>query len=441
MTQQAEQEPTRLSFESAFLGFQHMLASFGGILTAPLIIAMGMGLSLQETSYLVSSSLVVSGLATFIQIVRVGPIGSGLLSIQGTSFAFVGPFIYAYETMAQHLLPSEALGTLFGSAATCAAAVFVLSYFVKSLRTIITTNVSGTTLILIGISLIVITLQNIHLAYQEMGSMGWQVLAIAGGVFVSVLGCSFFGLRLLKIASVAIGLAVGLIMAMFFGLVDWVLMEKADAIFVLDPLRHGWQLDWTVVMVLFPIFLVSATESVGDFTATNALSHYRYGDTAFWTRIRGGLMGDALNSFLASVFCSFPNTTFSQNNGVIRLTGAYQPTIGLYAAGFLVLLGSVPIISSLFQAIPAVVVFGAALLLFIMVAVAGIQLVLSGGFAVRSGVIVALSVTGGYIVSEWVPQVELMPQGLQTVLGFPVSTGAFIAVLLELVWPSHGQDQ
>ncbi|SVC43746.1 uncharacterized protein METZ01_LOCUS296600, partial [marine metagenome] len=69
------------------------------------------------------------------------------------------------------------------------------------------------------------------------------------------------------------------------------------------------------------------------------------------------------------------------------------------------------------------------------------QLVLSGGFAVRSGVIVALSVTGGYIVSEWVPQVELMPQGLQTVLGFPVSTGAFIAVLLELVWPSHGQDQ
>lgn len=271
--------------------------------------------------------------------------------------------------------------------------------------------------------------------------MGWQVLVIAGGVFVSVLGCSFFGLRLLKIASVAIGLAVGLIMAMFFGLVDWVLLEKADAIFVLDPLRHGWQLDWTVVMVLFPIFLVSATESVGDFTATNALSHYRYGDTAFWTRIRGGLMGDALNSFLASVFCSFPNTTFSQNNGVIRLTGAYQPTIGLYAAGFLVLLGSVPIISSLFQAIPAVVVFGAALLLFIMVAVAGIQLVLSGGFAVRSGVIVALSVTGGYIVSEWVPQVELMPQGLQTVLGFPVSTGAFIAVLLELVWPSHGQDQ
>ena len=203
MMQQAVPEPTRLSFESAFLGFQHMLASFGGILTAPLIIAMGMGLSLQETSYLVSSSLVVSGLATFIQIVRVGPIGSGLLSIQGTSFAFVGPFIYAYETMAQHLLPSEALGTLFGSAATCAAAVFVLSYFVKSLRTIITTNVSGTTLILIGISLIVITLQNIHVAYQEMGSLGWQVLVIAGGVFVSVLGCSFFGLRLLKIASVA----------------------------------------------------------------------------------------------------------------------------------------------------------------------------------------------------------------------------------------------
>jgi xanthine/uracil permease len=104
-------------------------------------------------------------------------------------------------------------------------------------------------------------------------------------------------------------------------------------------------------------------------------------------------------------------------------------------------LGSIPIISSLFQAIPAVAVFGATLLLFIMVAVAGIQLVLSGGFDVRSGVIVAVSVTGGYIVSEWVPQVAWVPQALQAVLGFPVSTGAFIAVLLELVWPSDGLNQ
>ena len=211
MNQQTAPETTRLSFASAFLGFQHMLASFGGILTAPLIIALGMGLSIQETSYLVTSALVVSGLATFIQILRIGPIGSGLLSIQGTSFAFVGPFIYAYETMAQNLLPSEALGVLFGSAATCAAIVFVLSYFVRSLRTIITKNVSGTTLILIGISLLVITLENIRQEYQAMGTLGWQVILIAGTVFGSVLVCSYSRLPLLKITSVAIGLMVGLI--------------------------------------------------------------------------------------------------------------------------------------------------------------------------------------------------------------------------------------
>lgn len=439
MNQQTASETTRLSFASAFLGFQHMLASFGGILTAPLIIALGMGLSIQETSYLVTSALVVSGLATFIQILRVGPIGSGLLSIQGTSFAFVGPFIYAYQTMAQNLLPSEALGVLFGSAATCAAVVFVLSYFVRSLRTVITKNVSGTTLILIGISLMAITLENIRQEYQAMGSLGWQALLIAGTVFGSVLVCSYSRLHILKIASVAIGLMVGLMIALFFGLIDWAVLENADAIFVLDPFRHPWGLDWTVVMLLFPIFLVSATESIGDFTATNALSNYAYGDTAFWTRIRGGLMGDALNSFLASLFCTFPNTTFSQNNGVIRLTGAYQPTIGLYAAGFLVLLGSVPIISGLFQAIPSVAVYGATLLLFIMVAVAGLQLVLSGGLDVRSGLIVGLSVAGGYFLAEWSQEIKWIPQALQVALGFPVSTGAFIAVLLEVTWPSHDQ--
>jgi len=441
MNEQTASDMTRLSLASAFLGFQHMLASFGGILTAPLIIALGMGLSIQETSYLVTSALVVSGLATLIQILRIGPIGSGLLSIQGTSFAFVGPFIYAYETMGQHLLPSEALGVLFGSAATCAAMVFVLSYFVRSLRTVITTNVSGTTLILIGISLLVITLENIRQEYQVMGSMGWQVILIAGAVFATVLVCSYSKLRILKITSVAIGLMVGLMIALFLGLVDWALLEDADTFFVLDPFRHPWGLDWTVVVMLFPIFLVSATESIGDFTATNALSHYAYGDTAFWTRIRGGLMGDALNSFLASVFCTFPNTTFSQNNGVIRLTGAYQPTIGLYAAGFLVLLGSLPFISALFQAIPAVAVYGATLLLFIMVTMAGFQLVLSAGFEVRSSLIVGLSVSGGYFLAEWSPHIEGMPQALQAVLGFPVSTGACLAVLLEVAWPLHERDQ
>ena len=441
MNQQTVPETTRLSFASAFLGFQHMLASFGGILTAPLIIALGMGLSIQETSYLVTSALVVSGLATFIQILRVGPIGSGLLSIQGTSFAFVGPFIYAYETMAQNLLPSEALGVLFGSAATCAAIVFVLSYFVRSLRTIITKNVSGTTLILIGISLLVITLENIRQEYQAMGTHGWQVGLIAATVFVSVLVCSYSRLHILKITSVAIGLMVGLIIALILGLVDWTLLENANAIFVLEPFRHSWRLDWTVVLLLFPIFLVSPTESIGDFTATTALSNYAYGDTAFWTRIRGGLMGDALNSFLASVFCTFPNTTFSQNNGVIRLTGAYQPTIGLYAAGFLVLLGSIPVISALFQAIPSVAVYGATLLLFIMVTVAGIQLVLSGGFDVRSALIVSLSVAGGYFLAEWSPQFKGLPQALQAVLGFPVSTGAFLAVLLEVSLPLREQGK
>jgi len=98
-------------------------------------------------------------------------------------------------------------------------------------------------------------------------------------------------------------------------------------------------------------------------------------------------------------------------------------------------LGSLPVISALFQAIPSVAVYGATLLLFIMVTVAGIQLVLSGGFDVRSGLIVSLSVAGGYFMAEWSQEMKGIPQALQAVLGFPVSTGAFLAVLLEVGLP------
>ena len=433
-------EALKLSGQSFLLGSQHALAAVGGIIAAPLIIAMGMGLSASQTSYLISAALVISGLATVLQIVQIGPLGSGLLSLQGTSFAFVGPLIFLYHGLVETHSSDAALGILFGSALVCAGVMIVLTTFVKTLRQFITSNVSGLTLVLIGGSLMETTARSLFETYSSAATPG-PFLWVCGITLVALLGLSLGPWPRLRLVSVLAGLVLGTLAASFFGWLDGASLNVSNGLFLPKLMPFGFGIDWMVVVILLPIFLVSATESIGDLTATNALSGHSYGDAAYWRRLRGGLMGDAVNSGLASVFGTFPNTTFSQNNGLIRLSGAARPTIGLYAAGFLVLLGSVPIISSLFQAIPAVVVFGAALLLFIMVAVAGIQLVLSGGFAVRSGVIVALSVTGGYIVSEWVPQVELMPQGLQTVLGFPVSTGAFIAVLLELVWPSHGQDQ
>ncbi|SVB30578.1 uncharacterized protein METZ01_LOCUS183432, partial [marine metagenome] len=131
--------------DAAFVGFQHLLAMFGGIVTAPLLVALGMGLDARDTTYLISAALVVSGFATLVQINRISLLGTGLLSVQGTSFAFIGPLVFSYEKLVLNMSSDEALGVIFGSSALCALVVMGLSVFIRHLKDIITTNVAGAT--------------------------------------------------------------------------------------------------------------------------------------------------------------------------------------------------------------------------------------------------------------------------------------------------------
>jgi NCS2 family nucleobase:cation symporter-2/xanthine permease XanP len=191
------------------VGLQHLLAVFGGLLVAPLIIAGGMNLSLQDTSYLVSAALVISGAATFIQIQRFGPVGSGLLSIQGTSFAFIGPLIAAFYALNGGDDNATALGTLFGSAAVCSVLMMGLSFALPALQRVITPNVTGTTVILLGATLVWTTLTNIQRAYVDAANGGWTVLLLASLVFLTIVGATRFGNPWVRLSSISIGLVVG----------------------------------------------------------------------------------------------------------------------------------------------------------------------------------------------------------------------------------------
>ena len=303
------------------VGLQHLLAVFGGLLLAPLIIAGGMNLSLQDTSYLVSAALVISGAATFIQIQRFGPVGSGLLSIQGTSFAFIGPLIAAFYALNGGDDNATALGTLFGSAAVCSVLMIGLSFALPALQRVITPNVTGTTVILLGATLVWTTLTNIQRAYVDAANGGWTVLLLASLVFLTIVGATRFGNPWVRLSSISIGLVVGLIAAQFLGLTDFSRLSELDPLFVPEVARFPLSVDWVIVASLLPIFLISMMESVGDLTATSNLSGLATTGEKYWQRIRGGILGDAANSLMASIFCTFPNTTFSQNNGVIQLTG------------------------------------------------------------------------------------------------------------------------
>ena len=418
------------------VSLQHLLAITGGIITAPLIIAMGMGLSLQDTSYMVSSSLVISGLATLIQIHRIGSIGSGLLSMQGTSFTFIGPLIFSYSTLIQQHTAEQALAVIFGCCAACSLVVMVLSQFIVKLKRVITTNVSGTTVILIGISLVWTSLQNLLREYHQISSDGgqaWLVLLLAAVVLAITFGLSLSKHPLVKITSITTGLVLGLTAAWFLGMVDLSKLDSFDNFFYPTVMHFSLGFDLSIFILLMPIFIISATETIGDLTATAKLSDLPLGDYSYWQRIKGGVSGDAFNSFLAAMFSTFPNTSFSQNNGVIRLTGISSPYVGTYTALALCLLGVFPVIGGLFILMPGAVLYGATLLMFFMVFLSGIAIVNSGAQKNRRWGVVIAAVACGLLLSFAIPYIDFIPSWLATFLTFPVSTGAVIALMVEVV--------
>ncbi len=423
---------------AAFIGLQHLLAVFGGIVTAPLLIALGMGLPADDTAYLVSSALVVSGLATLVQIARFGPIGSGLLSIQGTSFTFVGPLIYLYQAQAGTAEPDEILGALFAACAVGSLVIVVMSQFIEHMRGVITSRVAAATIVLLGLSLVQATLGNIRREYAmaaaETGT-GLPVLLLAGAVFALIVLLAWRGGPLLRMSSIVAGLALGFVLAGATGMLAPLDLGGTPALFVPELGRYPLSLDLTMIVVLLPIFLISATESVGDLTATARLSGLSITDRGYYARLRGGILADAINSFVAALFSTFPNTTFSQNNGVIRLTGVCSRRVGIWTGVFLVAFGLVPVVTVTLQALPGAVVGGATLLMFIMVALSGVQIAREAEDRRRTIVIVAVSVVAGLALGVVGPRLTMLPEALRMLVSFPVSSGAFIAMGLELALP------
>ena len=428
---------------AAFVGFQHLLAIIGGILTAPFLIALGMGLNAEDSAYVISSALVVSGFATLIQINRVGMLGAGLLSIQGTSFAFIGIMIFAYQKLALNMTSGEALGAIFGSSAACAVLMLVLSLFIRQLKSIITTNVAGATIILIGLSLVQSTLQNLVGSFNTAGGLegsGVSHLLLAAVVFVVIAVVANLHQVWLRLSSITIGLVIGILAALQMGVADFSGVTEGDILFVPEFSRYPLSLDIQVMVLIMPIFLVSAMESIGDITATNNLSGLKTGTPDYWLRIRGGIMATAFSSFIAALFCTFPSTTFSQNNGVIRLTGVCSRYVGNYVAGFLVLLGCLPIVTAVFQRIPSEVIFGATLLMFMLVVVSGFRVVEMAQPKARDWTVVGLAIVLGYVISMSIDRVPNLSPEIVILFQFPVSTGALVALILELVIPSGDAD-
>ena len=420
--------------ETVFAALQHLLAIFVAIITPPLIISSALKFDLATTGYLVSMSLFVSGLATLIQCRRFGPIGAGLLCIQGTSFSFISPIIGAGMLgMVNHKMNVElGLSYIFSACLVASVVEMVVSRLLPYTRKIITPLVSGIVVTLIGLCLIKACISSCGggqtaIDNHTFGSMRYLGLALL--VLVSIIFFNRSSNRFLRMASIVLGLLIGCVAAYTLKMIDFSTLKGSGGIIIPTIFKYGFRLDWGAVIGLGLIYLVTAVEAYGDITANSLISGEPVEGPVFLKRAQGGVLADGFNSLLAAVFNSFPNSIFAQNNGMIQLTGVASRYVGYFIAGALVLLGLFPVVGRVFSLIPAPVLGGATLLMFGTVAAAGIRIIASTEITRKAVLVMAISFAMGLSV-ELVPNIlDKMPAMIKTIFSSGITTGGLTAII------------
>lgn len=420
---------------------QHVLASFIGIITPTLVISGALGLA-EQLPYLLSMALFVSGLATFIQVKKIKALGSGMLSIQGTSFSFVGGIIAAGLSVKNQGGSSEQiLATLFG---VCLAGSFIemlVSRFLGKLKRIITPTVTGIVVCLIGLSLIKVGMTDVAGGFGSAHYGEPINFLLAGVVFVVVLGLQLCRYPWLRLSALFIGLVVGCLVAAMLGQLPEHTSAALSGTTLPVPFKYGLSFDWQAFLPISFIFIITAIETVGDLTATSRMSSQPIDGPVYVQRLRGGVLGDGFNSLLAAVFNTFPNTTFSQNNGVIQLTGVASRYVGLFIAALLILLGLIPGVGSLLQIVPRPVLGATTTLMFGAIAVAGIRILTTTDFSRKSMLTIALSFGLGLGVTLQPDVLQAMPEWIQKVFSSAITTGGLTAILCSVLLPEAEREE
>ena len=420
-----ERPPLREAF---FAALQHLLAIFIAIVTPPLIIAGALGLDHETTGFLVSMALFASGLSTFIQCRRIGGVGTGLLCIQGTSFSFIGPII---STGMLGGLP-----LIFGVCIAAAPVEMVISRLLRYTQKVITPLVSGIVVTLIGMSLIKVGIIACGggTAAREAGTFGNPgYLGLAALVLALIVLFNRSRNRYLRMSSIFIGLGTGYLIAWWAGMIDFASVQHYGGINLPVPFKYGLAFDLSSFIAIALIFVITAIEAYGDITANSLISGEPVKGERFIKRASDGILADGMNSMLAGIFNSFPNSVFAQNNGIFQLTGVASRYVGYYIAGMLMILGLFPAIGLVFSLIPEPVLGGATLLMFGTVAAAGIQIIASQRIGRKEVLVIALSLSFGLSV-ELVPEVlDKMSITVRNIFSSGITTGGLTAILSNLL--------
>lgn len=411
--------------KSAVLGLQHLLAMYSGSILVPIMIAGALGYSTKELTYLISTDIFMCGVATFLQLQVNKYFGIGLPVVLGVAFQSVAPLSIIGAKLGS--------GAIFGSIIVSGLIVILISGFFSKIRKFFPPLVTGSVITTIGLTLIPVAIGNMgnNIPKPELSSVILAVVTILVILFIHAVTTGF-----IRSIAILIGLIIGTVVAAFMGVVDFSPIAQAPLIHIPTPFFFGNPIfDFSSILMMTIISLVSMVESTGVYLALSDIT----GDEISETRLRNGYRAEGLAVALGGIFNTFPYTGFSQNVGLVQLSGIKTRRPIFYTAGFLVILGLLPKFGACAQIIPAPVLGGAMLVMFGMVTIQGIRMLGRVDFNNEHNLLIAAMAVASGVGFNGTTLFQALPDTVGMFLNNGIVMATLVAIILNLIF-NRGQD-
>ena len=408
-------------------GLQHILAMFVANIAPILIVAGVCGLTPQDTAHLIQTAMIIAGIGTLVQIFPIWRIGSRLPVVMGISFTFVSVFCYVG--------PKYGYSAVIGAILVGGLVEALLGFFAKYWRRIISPLVAACVVTAIGFSLLSVGANSFAGGVGSADFGSWQNWVLGGATLLSCILFNLFAKGYIKQLSVLFGLVVGYILAVCMGKVDFSALQDVAIVSFpqILPVKPTFRLD-AIISVLM-IFLVSATETIGD---TSALTASVLKREASDKEISGSLACDGLVSSLSACFGCMPITSFSQNIGLIAMTKVVNRFAIAMGAVIMIIAGIFPAVGAALATLPEAVLGGCTLMMFGTIVISGLQMLSDCGFSQRNITVAALSLSIGLGFTQVPEMFVIFPAIVRTVFAENCVAVVFlVSIVLDLVIPKE----
>lgn len=415
---------------SIILALQHMLAAMGAIVAVPLVVGSAIGLPTNEMVILVNAALMVSGVVTMIQCKGLGPIGIRLPVVMGTSFTFVAISI--------SIGLESGVSAIFGSALIGSLVMIIGSYFMPQIRKLFPPVVSGTVVLLIGLTILPVAVDWFAGGFVGQETYGQHGnLALGFLVLVVVIALSQWGKGIFSAAAIVIGMFVGYLVAMMLGIVDFTPVYAAESFALPTILPFGISFTISGIIGMSIAYLVTIMESTGDFLALSDATHTKLTGK----KLSRGILCDGVGSALASTVGTTPFSSFSQNVGIVSITGVASRHVVALTGLIMLFAGLFPKIGALVVTIPSPVLGGAGLVMFAMIISSGIGILARINFTKRNMLIIAVGVAIGMSVTMRPEILAHFPDSIRVIFSSGITAGSLVALLLNVVLRVSRSDE